>query len=396
MMRILVTGAAGFIGSHVWRALDARGHELVGIDALVPQVHGLRPDRSQIDPRIQVTTLERALSSQLPWPTVCSVDVIVHLAAEVGVAQSAYEPARYVKANVMETALLWDRVIELITQPHRRLRRMVVASSMSVYGEGAYTQWPEQPDGGIPTLGRDILRGLHRVPERGWDAFDDHYGQSVEGILEPILTKEEKVPEPSSVYALSKLDTERYSMLLGGSYNLETVALRLFNCFGPGQALANAYTGVLAGFACRVLNGRPPLVYEDGKQSRDFIHVDDVASAVVAAVEAESVHGVYNVATGIATSVGELAAHWCRIAADRGLPAVEPEILGKFRVGDVRHCIGDPTRFQRATGWEARRRLADGLPLVADWILANHFDVNVPVDHAADAAGELRAHGLER
>lgn len=393
-MRILITGACGFIGRHVWRLLEAKGHELVGIDALVEQVHGVDAASSRPAPGsgrlyyIKVGPLA-AVGSGSWQPLIGDVDAVIHLAAEVGVAQSQYEPARYVQANVLETAQLWERIIE-----HRdRIKTVVVASSMSLYGEGEYTDvlghTPPQRYGS----------GLRRAVDRGWDAFDYVWpdGHRVPmGALTPLPTRECKTPEPASVYALSKWNTEQYSLLLGQTYGVATAALRFFNTYGDGQSLSNGYTGALATFACRVLNGRSPLVYEDGQQTRDFIHVDDVARAVVAAVEARELTGAYNVGTGVSTSLATLANRWCDIAASRGLPAVDPEICGKFRVGDTRHCVSDSSMLTKAIGWEPRVTLEEGLPAVADWILENHFDVQLPVDHLDDVRAEMVAHGIER
>lgn len=388
-MKILVTGCCGFIGRHVWALLRAHGHELIGIDALVPQVHGADPVPTVTEGLIYADSVGNvATGGPARGPNAWDVDAVIHLAAEVGVGQSAYEPARYVQANVLETAQLWERLIEAKTRTGR-LSRVVVASSMSVYGEGAYWHRREGQSAWL-------THGIRRATARGWDAFDGPDDLPLGGEVVRELTDENKIPEPASVYALSKLDTERYSLLLGDAYGIPTTALRLFNVYGDGQSLSNAYTGFLATCACRVLNGKPPLLYEDGQQSRDFVHVDDVARAVVTAVEVPALSGVFNVATGVPTTVADLAERWCRIVAERGLPRVEPEIVGKYRVGDVRHCVGDPAKFSAATGWRAEVTLDAGLLAVADWILANHFDVNVPADHSGDAVRELRAHGLER
>jgi len=275
-MKVLVTGCRGFIGSHVWRLLERNGHDVFGLDVLEPQVHGDAPALAD-DARIDALSVGGACSLALTDPvfadTLWDVDAVIHLAAVVGVGQSQYEPTRYVQGNVLETVQLCERVVA----NRQRIRKLVVASSMSIYGEGEYANF-----------GDGVVR-LRRQPSRGWDAFDvvwpDGIVQDVREELQPRPTRETKRPQPASVYAQTKLDTEQYAMLLGETYEIPTVALRLFNTYGQGQALANPYTGAVAQFACRVLNGQPPLVYEDGRQLRDFIHVSDVAAAVVRAVE---------------------------------------------------------------------------------------------------------------
>jgi dTDP-L-rhamnose 4-epimerase len=201
-----------------------------------------------------------------------SFDAVINLAAEVGVAQSMYEPTRYVNANTLDTIKLWEQVIK-----HKNIKRWVQASSMSIYGEGAYYS-----EGVI-----EYRSGLVRDVSKGWDGFMEKrpYGMEQAGRLIPLPTDETKTPEPASVYARTKLDQEQYSLLMGETYKVPTIALRFFGTYGEGQSLSNPYTGVAAIFACRALNGKPPLVFEDGQQRRDFVHVSDVARAVVAAVD---------------------------------------------------------------------------------------------------------------
>jgi dTDP-L-rhamnose 4-epimerase len=354
---------------------------VLGIDCYLPQVHGtVRAAHPRWESMIRVGEFAR-----LPCPSAWDeIDAVIHLAAEVGVAQSQYQAPRYVLNNVFETVQLLDRVAR-----QDNVRKCVVASSMSVYGEGEYVDAPDL----------HACR-LIRVPDRGWDAFDAVWPDNARkpvGLLVPARTRETKFPEPASVYAQSKLDTERYALLLGEAYRTLTVALRFFNCFGGGQALSNPYTGVLAGFAARVLNGKPPLIYEDGMQSRDFIHVSDVARAVVMALEMPGLHGVFNVCTGQRTTVLSLAEQWCEVATERGFPEVVPNILGKYRVGDIRHCFGDPGKFKAATGFEAHMPMKTGLQHLADWIQTQQRDgVQAAEDRIEQAMTELRERGLER
>ncbi len=353
-MKILVTGSAGFIGRHVCDLLFQRGHTVQGIDAYLPQVHGHRYAASygarSWEWRMTVGNAAHWGSARI-WD---EFDAVIHLAAEVGVAQSMYEPARYVNANTLDTVKLWERVVK-----HKNIRKFIQASSMSVYGEGAYS-----------------CVGYDRT------------------VSVPIPTPETKLPEPASVYARTKLDQECYSLLLGQTYKVPTVALRFFGTYGEGQSLSNPYTGVAAIFACRVLNGKPPLVFEDGLQRRDFIHVSDVAKAVVAAVELPSVEGVFNVGTGTPTTVLALAQGWCNIAAQRGFPAVQPKVLNQSRAGDIRHCTADITKIEQAFGWRPQVNIRDGLGRLADWIIANNFHKQLPDDKTDTAIQELVRAGL--
>lgn len=382
-MRILLTGAAGFIGRHVHELLHARGHDVTGVDAFLRQVHG---DVPKMPTRyVWRTTVGNAALQWAKDPNQM-YECVVHLAAHVGVGQSMTDPVEYVEHNVMETVRLWRAILKR----RRQVGKVVCASSMSIYGEGEYS-FPGTHHG------RELPLGMkyRRCVEHGWNAlFTDPSVAVGDGPilpfspdLEPRRTSERKVAEPASTYAQSKWDTERYSMILGGAYQIPTVALRFFNTYGAGQALANPYTGALAMFACRLLNDRPPIVFEDGLQTRDFIHVSDVAAAVVAAVEADGLQGVYNVGTGTPTTLLGLVD-----ALRAELDGPEPIVTQEYRVGDVRHCYSDPSALNRATGWKAELSLADGIGRTAPWIR----DQPRPVDRTEDAIAELRAAGLLR
>jgi dTDP-L-rhamnose 4-epimerase len=365
---ILITGGAGFIGSHLADQLLAEGHEVRALDALVPQVHGTRSGRPVgLDPRVDLrvgdvrdrATVDEALRG---------VDAVVHLAAAVGVGQSAYEVAHYTSTNVVGTAVLLEALAETSVE------RLVVASSMSLYGEGRY-----QDPSGRP---RDDARRTREQLEAGrWDPI----GPDGEA-LEPVPTPEDKKPNLTSVYAVTKHDQERLCLLAGEAWKRPTVALRFFNTYGPRQALGNPYTGVLAIFATRLLNGRPPLVFEDGLQRRDFVSVHDVARACRLALTAPDAAGhAFNVGTGRTHTVLEVAA---LLGDVLGRP-LEPEIVGRARVGDVRHCYADPTRARELLGFEAGIPLSEGLVELADWLREE-----TPVDRVDAMRAELDARGL--
>lgn len=374
-MRVLVTGAAGFIGKTLCPLLQELGHVIIGVDAFVPEVHGdthewpAAVDERQRHP-CSVARFVRKDIGMVP-------DAIVHLAARVGVGQSQYRIAHYVEENVAQTATLLEWAAD------RRIRTVIVASSMSTYGEGQYL---------------NLSAPLRRMDARGYDAFDmlhDDGQWHPCGDVIPVPTRESHPQRPVSVYGQTKLDQEHYARIVGAAYGTRVVALRLWNVYGAGQALHNPYTGVLAGFAGRLLNGHAPLLFEDGGQTRDFIHVSDVARAICLALENYLLHGAYNICTGQATSIRTLAECWLAMARERGLISGEmaPIVDGRVRAGDVRHCVGSPDAFAARTGWTPRVSLANGLRMVAEWVWQGPRDVS----HCTDAAvTELLEHGLLR
>jgi dTDP-L-rhamnose 4-epimerase len=296
------------------------------------------------------------------------VDAVYHFAAAVGVGQSMYEIESYTSTNTLGTAILLQQLIE------HPVERLIVASSMSVYGEGLY----HDAAGAVtPAMDRDLdqfRRGEWEV--RGFDGAP----------LEPVATPEWKTPSLSSVYALSKFDQERLSLMIGRAYGIPTVALRFFNVFGTRQALSNPYTGVLAIFASRLLNDRPPLIFEDGLQRRDFVSVADVVSACCLALEAPAAPGhAFNVGSGRPYTVREVAEMLSAILGKR----IEPDICGKYRVGDIRHCFADITLARQMLGYEPRVTLETGLVELAEWLRSQTAD-----DRVADASRQLAARGL--
>lgn len=362
--RILITGGAGFIGRHVSKALLARGYDVVVLDLFISQVHqttdaitldGVEVVRGDIRDR---SVVEKAVRR---------ADSVIHLAAEVGVGQSMYAIERYVGVNDTGTAVLFD---VLSRAP---VRRVVVASSMSIYGEGLYR-----------TAGGCIRSDVERpaAGAAGWDPVDE-----AGHPLVPVATPEWKQPKLASVYALTKFMQERLTLMATAAYGMEGCALRLFNVFGPGQALSNPYTGVLAIFASRIANGRPPLVFEDGAQRRDFVHVEDVAEAFVLALEQKAAAGgVFNIASGRNYAVSEVAR---LLASVMGRPELEAQIIGKARVGDIRHCFADIEVARERLGFRPRRFLEDSLGELSDWVRTQQA-----IDRVSEARAELEVRGL--
>lgn len=366
---ILITGGAGFVGSHVADELLRCGYRVRVLDNLSPQVHGgskVRPNYLASDVELQQgdVTDPRAI-----WRALDGVDAVLHLAATVGVGQSMYQIERYTTANATGTAVLLEALAK------RPVERLVVASSMSIYGEGAY----RRADGAAAEA---VSRTAHQLRARHWEVTDSE-GEP----LVPVPTPETKRPELASIYALSKYYQERACLTVGAAYEIPTVALRFFNIYGTRQALSNPYTGVLAIFASRLLNGNRPLVNEDGEQRRDFVNVRDVARACRLALEAENVAGeVFNVGSGRAMSVSEVAVAMARALDKR---AIEPDITQRFRVGDIRNCFADISHARAGLGYEPAVSFEDGIQELAEWLENQTAD-----DRVIDAANELLTRGL--
>jgi dTDP-L-rhamnose 4-epimerase len=364
----LITGGAGFIGRHLARELEAIGAKVRILDSLVEQVHGAGAEvPADLPPGVEFRRGD-VRDPEAVRAAIRGVDGVFHLAAEVGVGQSMYEIDRYTSVNDLGTAVLFQQLIE---QP---VRRVVVASSMSVYGEGLYIN-----DNGERV---DIPERPPEGPARGWDPTDAQ-GRP----LRPVPTPESKAPSLVSVYALGKFVQERMCLMVAGAYRMEACALRLFNVYGPGQALSNPYTGVLAIFASRLANGQRPMVFEDGEQRRDFVHVEDVARTFRLAMERpEADRQVINIGSGRSVSITETAE---RLAGAMGRADIRPLITGEARRGDIRHCFADIGRARELLGFEPRRSFDDALGELAEWVAGQRAD-----DRVAAAAAELWARGL--
>ncbi|GFE91362.1 nucleoside-diphosphate-sugar epimerase [Steroidobacter agaridevorans] len=366
---VLVTGGAGFIGSHVANLLAESGSRVRVIDALDAQVHGEEPgfpahlhaDVERVEGDIRDReTLSAALQG---------VTHVCHLAAAVGVGQSMYEIERYVDINNRGTALLLETLMD------RPLQRLVVASSMSVYGEGLY----RQPGGNGSQYCEPQLRSREQLSEGRWEI------ETAEGELEPVATPETKHVAPASVYALSKYDQEQMCHMFGSAYGVPTVALRFFNAYGPHQALSNPYTGVLAIFASRCLNGNSPLIFEDGMQRRDFVSVRDVAHACRLALTTPAIGETFNIGSGEPRTVLEVA----NSVIDAVNAPVDPLVTGKYRIGDIRHCFADISKAERLLGYRPQVKFEDGLVELAEWLAGTSAN-----DNFMRASAELDRRGL--
>ena len=369
-MKTLVTGGAGFIGSHLVRRLVELGDEVVVLDSLEPQVHeGATP---ALPDGVHLLTGDVG-EAKMVDAALEGVDRVVHLAAAVGVGQSMYEIDRYVRKNTMATTTFLERLVAQQPLPSR----LVVASSMSIYGEGAYACEEHGPVVARP-------RPAAQLAQREWEVLCDACGRR----LTPLPTSEEKPIVPTSIYAITKRDHEDMCLVVGAAYGIPTVALRFFNVYGPGQALSNPYTGVAAIFASRLLNGEPPLIFEDGRQSRDFIHVKDIVDGILGALESDAAVGsAVNLGTGRPTSVHEIAS---LLAAGLGIQTT-PLIVDKYRAGDIRHCYADPSRARELLGFEAGVTLEDGMSELVQWLAGQ-----TSVDRVELATTELVSRGLTR
>ena len=367
---ILVTGGAGFIGSHLTDALLAAGHNVRIFDNLTEQVHHddgvpdyLSPDAEFFYGDVQdAAALRHALDG---------IDVVFHMAAAVGVGQSMYEIERYMGANTLGTAVLLQELLQRLD----RVEKLVLASSMSIYGEGKY----RCPHCGDAT---PAPRSTMQLKLKHWDPACPACGSS----LTPVPTDESKPLQCSSIYSLSKKDQEEMCLLFGRTYSLPVVALRYFNIYGTRQSLSNPYTGVAAIFASSLMNGKPPMIFEDGKQMRDFVSVHDVVRANLLAMERPQADGMaLNIGSGQPISISEVAAELAT-AMDTEISA---ELSQKYRVGDVRHCFADISAASRFLGYTPQVRFAHGLKELAQWLCSQQ-----PQDRAAEAVAQLSEFGL--
>ncbi|MGC2697927.1 MAG: NAD-dependent epimerase/dehydratase family protein [Candidatus Angelobacter sp.] len=366
---ILITGGAGFVGSHLADALLAAGHKVRIFDNLTEQVHkdGF-PDYVSPEAEFVLGDVRdsRAVSRALQ-----GIEVVFHMAAAVGVGQSMYEIEHYMGTNTQGTAVL----LQGLLHGSGRVEKLVLASSMSIYGEGKYL---------CARCGdvAPVLRSTNQLKTKQWEANCPKCGEA----LTPIPTDEFKPLQCSSIYALSKKDQEEMCLLFGRTYALPVVALRYFNIYGTRQSLSNPYTGVAAIFASRLMNGNRPMIFEDGQQLRDFVSVHDVVRANLLAMERSTADGMaLNIGSGEPISIREVAAELAR-ALDTDISS---ELSQKYRAGDVRHCFADISAAGKFLGYTPKVRFADGLKELVRWLCSQQ-----PQDHGAEAVAQLGEFGL--
>jgi dTDP-L-rhamnose 4-epimerase len=368
--QILITGGAGFVGSHLADGLLAAGHSVRVLDDLTPQVHPDGPPE-YLSPEVELVRGDVRDPNRLKQ-VLEGVDVIYHFAATVGVGQSMYEISRYMSVNTLGTAEL----LQAILDTKASIQKLVVASSMSIYGEGRYVC------SACGLAAAPPVRSIAALKSGKWDLHCDACG----GVLQPLPTAEDKPSEINSMYALSKRDQEELCLIYGRTYGLPVTALRFFNIYGTRQALSNPYTGVAAVFGSRMLNDNAPLVFEDGEQMRDFVSIHDIVQANMLAMERPESDGeVINVGCGKPITIRRVA----ELLAESLGKELWPVISHKFRAGDIRHCYADISKARRLLGYEPKVTHEEGFRELAEWLRGQQAE-----DKAETMLKELSSYGL--
>lgn len=369
----LVTGGAGFIGSHLVDVLIERGFDVTVLDCLLPQVHadaemGADGWPIYLHPRarrIKGSVLDEGVFQS----SLEGITHLAHLAASVGVGQSMTNIVEYTRNNTLAAAVM----LEVLSKAPHTVERIAVASSMSIYGEGEYWSSSEE------ALVAPPLRSHEQLRDRAWELRPE---KAPCKPLEAVPTTEQKLPQPASIYAIGKRDQEEMFIAVGRALQIPTIGLRLFNAYGSRQALSNPYTGVAAIFISRLLNDEAPLVFEDGEQKRDFVHVKDVAEAFATVLESDKrVWESFNVGSGKSITVNEIAFTLARLLRKN----IAPQILNKYRVGDIRHCFADVSKIDAEFGFRPQRTFDEGMKELIKWVAAT----GKPVDRSADGMAQL-------
>lgn len=374
-MNILITGGAGFIGSNLALQLIEKGHTVTVLDNLSPQIHGDNPEKTS--PLYQsikdkVKFIKGTVTSLNDWKKALEdQDIIVHYAAETGTGQSMYEVQKYVDVNVTGTSLMLD----LLVNGNYHVKKIVVASSRSIYGEGKY-------------LSKELgaVYPKHRVAsDMDKGDFEPNYPQSSELTL--VATDEDSKIHPSSVYGITKQNQEQMVLTVCPTIGIAGIAFRYQNVYGPGQSLKNPYTGILSIFSTQIKNGNGINIFEDGKESRDFVYIDDVVDATILGIEStEADNQVFNVGTGVATDVITVAESLSR---NYGV-TVPITISGNYRLGDIRHNFADLTKIKKVLGFEPKFSFEQGLQQFTNWVNTQE----VQEDRYQKSIDEMKAKGL--
>ena len=372
--KVLITGGLGFIGLNLTRELCAHGWEIRLFDNLSSQIHGALPcvkDEVLVSPQVEVVRGDVRDASALK-AALQGITAIVHLAAETGTAQSMYQIAHYNSVNSQATALLMD----VLAKEKHSVKKLILSSSRSIYGEGAYLC--SKHGTVFPAARTSVDLQAHK-----WDPSCPVCGETVH--LMP--TPENATPNPASIYAATKLAQEHLMRIAGASLNIDTVVLRLQNVYGAGQSLNNPYTGILSIFSTRIRRGMGLPIFEDGLESRDFVHVKDVARAFRLALTSDAANGkVLNIGKGEPTSVMEIA----NLLVDMLGGKLRPAVTGQYRLGDIRHCYADLTRVSNSLGFTPEISIKEGLKQFVEWVLTQPL----PEDGLDMANKELKKRGM--
>jgi len=375
MKNILITGGAGFIGSNLALKLIEKGYKITVLDNLSKQIHGENPEETSPlfkSIKDQVTFIEGTVTSKEDWKKALeNQHIIVHFAAETGTGQSMYCIEKYTEVNIQGTAIMLD----LLANSKNIVEKIVIASSRSIYGEGKY----KHPDLGIVYPShrkeKDMLAGNFELTYRDNE------------ILELLATDEESKIHPSSVYGITKQNQEQMIMTVCPTLGIAPVGFRYQNVYGPGQSLSNPYTGILSIFSTQIRNNNPLQIFEDGKETRDFVFIDDVVNATIHGIEKDAANGnVYNVGTGVATNVLEVANSLIK-AYNINVPVT---VTGRFRLGDIRHNFADLTKIKKHLGFEPTVYFKEGIQMFSDWVLQQE----IQEDNLSRSLEEMKKKGL--
>lgn len=376
MEKVLVTGGAGFIGSNVALKLIAKGYSVVVLDSLSEQIHGSNPDQTSplyMSIKDKVDFVKGDVCKREDWlKALDGVDYVIHLAAETGTGQSMYEIEKYVGTNIGGTALLLD----ILANTKHHVKRVVVAESRAIYGEGKYV---------CPSCG--VVYPLERKDEDMSKSDFECRCPKCGGPVKLVGTTEDSNILPSSVYGITKQVQGQLVHLVCKSIGVESVSFRYQNVYGPGQSLSNPYTGILSIFSTRIKNGNGLNIFEDGKETRDFVFIDDVADATILGMEVPAANGhVFNVGTGVATDVLTVAHTLC----DKYGIQVPITVSGNYRLGDIRHNFADITLAKQILGFNPKWNFSDGIEQFVKWV--NQQEVQE--DNYEASIEEMKKKGL--